>query len=420
MDRIPLPKDGEEAKELVLQCRNRPENKSCFDCPNKNPTWCSVTHGVFICMDCSGRHRGLGVHLSFVRSSELDTWRPDEAVRMYYGGNQSARDFFRVHGATDPKARYSTMAAQMYKRQLDQVCSGQAVSNFAVLRVEGDSEERSDSNLSPTGMAPSHTRSDSSPVPDFVPASPQIAETSAPIVALSSTSVIGKKAPVPGAKVGAGGLGAKKKGLGLGGVSKADSVQEIHSNAVVPQHLLSDDTPVATSTGGYSAGYNQQSSSSTANDTTNKSTNGANTTSSALPPPPAPRDPNQPFSFMPEVKPASAMLMGGAAPAFSNASAKPATPTVGGGGGGARYAGIGSEPGPSAAASVDATRYSQKAGPDFTGIGSGGDDGDSSGGGSRLSDMWWSMGETLSSLKASTSKSTEKVGGKIKEFLDEL
>jgi ADP-ribosylation factor GTPase-activating protein 1 len=58
-----------------------------------------------MCLNCSGVHRGLGVHISFVRSITMDAFKSAELARMAAGGNKPWRDFFDAHASNKLEAR---------------------------------------------------------------------------------------------------------------------------------------------------------------------------------------------------------------------------------------------------------------------------------------------------------------------------
>jgi len=115
---MPNPLSATEKKEVVasgsaelfeffqqLQTRDA-RNSHCIDC-NKAidmemeegwGMWGSVNNGCFFCMNCSGRHRSIGVHLSFARSTVQDNWKREQLRSMEMGGNNKLLDFWKENG----------------------------------------------------------------------------------------------------------------------------------------------------------------------------------------------------------------------------------------------------------------------------------------------------------------------------------
>jgi Arf-GAP/SH3 domain/ANK repeat/PH domain-containing protein len=58
---------------LVNYIRNIPSNNVCCDCGGQNDvTWLSTNFGIIVCIECSGIHREMGVHISKIQSLTLD------------------------------------------------------------------------------------------------------------------------------------------------------------------------------------------------------------------------------------------------------------------------------------------------------------------------------------------------------------
>ncbi|MCJ1410837.1 Zn finger-containing GTPase- Activating Protein for ARF [Ptychographa xylographoides] len=101
----------------------------CVDCGAPSPQWASPKFGTFICLSCAGIHRGLGVHISFVRSISMDSFKVGEVRRMEEGGNTRWKEFWESHadGGAGKKGsfenvsvdeRYSGDVGEEYKERL--------------------------------------------------------------------------------------------------------------------------------------------------------------------------------------------------------------------------------------------------------------------------------------------------------------
>ncbi|XP_030629134.1 arf-GAP with SH3 domain, ANK repeat and PH domain-containing protein 1a isoform X1 [Chanos chanos] len=76
-------------KAIIEDVLRMPGNELCCDCGAPEPKWLSTNLGILTCIECSGIHREMGVHISRIQSMELDKLGTSELLLAKNVGNSS-------------------------------------------------------------------------------------------------------------------------------------------------------------------------------------------------------------------------------------------------------------------------------------------------------------------------------------------
>ena len=141
-----------QIKKQLEELYTEESNSTCFDCDSKPAHWASISNGIFLCLDCSGEHRGYGIGVSFIRSVTMDQWTQEQVNIMKVGGNQRLREFLTTYDMPeniDKKQIYCSKLMNFYRRQLKSEANGQIFMEPLPPREEFWSQLNSEDEPSP-------------------------------------------------------------------------------------------------------------------------------------------------------------------------------------------------------------------------------------------------------------------------------
>lgn len=111
-------------QQLIRQVQALTGNDRCVDCytTKDRPTWLSTNLGILVCIECSGIHRDLGVHISRIQSLTLDNINTSQLSIAHNMGNDFFNEIF-----------------ESKLRQLEMLAADVASPNFDTPKLKPDS-----------------------------------------------------------------------------------------------------------------------------------------------------------------------------------------------------------------------------------------------------------------------------------------
>ncbi|XP_053099611.1 arf-GAP with SH3 domain, ANK repeat and PH domain-containing protein 1 isoform X1 [Hemicordylus capensis] len=102
-------------KAIIDDIQRLPGNDVCCDCGSPDPTWLSTNLGILTCIECSGIHREMGVHISRIQSLELDKLGTSELLLAKNIGNNSFNEI--MEGSLPSPSPKPTPSSDMTARK---------------------------------------------------------------------------------------------------------------------------------------------------------------------------------------------------------------------------------------------------------------------------------------------------------------
>ncbi|XP_034754178.1 stromal membrane-associated protein 1 isoform X3 [Etheostoma cragini] len=107
---------NEQHQAILSKLLREEHNKFCADCEAKGPRWASWNLGVFMCIRCAGIHRNLGVHISRVKSVNLDQWTTEQIQSMVDMGNSRAKQLYEAYLPENFRRPQTDQAVEVFIR----------------------------------------------------------------------------------------------------------------------------------------------------------------------------------------------------------------------------------------------------------------------------------------------------------------